>query len=302
MDAGHGAARGRFDVAFGAGDLTGEIERRASRAGAGARRAARGESMNVLRCITPRRSHSALAQARAACRRPLAARATSSAFENRRDCRPCLRAFSLRSCTTAYGVAPGARIAQTDGLERPEAQRVLAAIGHLFDRQAALEVRRRARLRSPWADGASSVRRSRTSCSVLLAVERNVEIVVAVALVVARLAVHLRFVDRIGRDDRRGRVVVVQARPPPAEAKQPRRCSRATPGPAAGRRRRRTGRSRGICATSSRCSAMRGSRGDARFDGRREALAVDGERAAGGNRRFARAPNDRPNRGARVLP
>ena len=51
-------------------------------------------------------------------------------------------ALSWRSCTTAWGRACVARIAQPHRLHRPEAQRVHAARRHHFDRQAGLEIGR----------------------------------------------------------------------------------------------------------------------------------------------------------------
>ncbi len=98
--------------------------------------------------------------------------------------------------------AAGARVAQPDRLERAEAQRVLAARGQLLDRQAALEVRHVAR-RGVGFEAFGLVLGQRAQvvdeAQVGLAVERDVEVVVAVALVVARLAVHRVQVERVER-------------------------------------------------------------------------------------------------------
>ena len=105
--------------------------------------------------------------------------------------------------------APRPRIDETDRLHGPEGERLATARGHHLDGQAALEVARlleRVRLdlltREQLVD----------EPLVLLARQRQVQVIVATALSVARLAEGDRLVDRVARHDRRDGVVEGQRR------------------------------------------------------------------------------------------
>ncbi len=107
---------------------------------------------------------------------------------------------------------PRPRIGEPNRFERTESQHVITAIRHLLDWKATLEV-------ADFLELFELVPRLRPQIvdelQIRISLERDVEIVVAFALVVARLTIHLGFVDRIRRDDRRRGVVVMQ--PPAAD-------------------------------------------------------------------------------------
>ena len=100
-----------------------------------------GAFTNVFRCTEPKRRNSASS-------RPGIIRKTRSCSAYFiRVWKPTrlyavAAASSGRSCTTAYGRRPGARIGQADRLHRAEGERLLAALGHHLAGQAALEVAR----------------------------------------------------------------------------------------------------------------------------------------------------------------
>jgi hypothetical protein len=201
-DAGDGAARCSLDVALGARDLAGEPRPlRSAQAQFAVEQAGRVDERvavhdavtEPLRVREPRQTSE-----RFALRRPRQARLKADQVEG--------AAGDGLFAQLHDGVGGHARhgVAQADGFHRPEAQHVVAAVGHLLDRQATLEVRRTAgggvglELLGLVARQFSQVAHEPR---VLLAVERNVEVVVAVAPLVARLAIHLRLVERVGRHD-----------------------------------------------------------------------------------------------------
>ncbi len=103
---------------------------------------------------------------------------------------------------------PGARVAQPDRLHRAPPQGVGAALRHDFDRQAALEIRRRL---FPFVEfGFLAGQQGSDERLVLRAVERAVDVIRPVAprpdLVVARLEPGLAEIDRVAVHDRRERV------------------------------------------------------------------------------------------------
>ena len=185
-DAGHRAASGRFDVAFGAGDLSREVQ-------------ARPRTQLQLRVEQTRRVDERVAVHHAQ-PQPLRVREPGQLAERlflRRPRQPRLKADQVEALPSTFFVAQlhdrvgrfaGARIAQADRFERTEAQRVLAA-RRPSPRSADSLRSKRVSLRNLWLVARSSVRRSAMQLRVLRSIERNVEIVVAVALFVARLAV-----------------------------------------------------------------------------------------------------------------
>ena len=105
-----------------------------------------------------------------------------------------------------YRIGPSSRpwIGEADGLHRTVAQGLGAARGHDFDRQATVEI---GRVLFPFVESdLIGGEKCGNEGVILVAVERTVEVVRAVALVVARLAPHFAFVDRLGIDDRRDRI------------------------------------------------------------------------------------------------
>ncbi len=173
--------------------------------------------MNVLRCITPKRSHSARSQSGKLSeglllRGPRQARLKADQViggSRRRSL--CAAERPRGACLPVRGSR------KPTGLSGPKRRVSSPRSAISFDRQASLEVGLRRRPRSLWGMALERAQVAQSS-RILLAVERNVEIVVAVAFLVTRLAIHLRLVDRFGRDDRRSGVVVVEPPSRPAWA------------------------------------------------------------------------------------
>ena len=107
----------------------------------------------------------------------------------------------------------GSRIGKAHRLHRTEARRLPAPPRHLLDRQASLEVGHLVEIVARVLIGSRERVDERL---VLVAGHRAVEVVVAVALPIAREGVDPLAVERVGRDDRRDGVVE-------------RECSRAKP-------------------------------------------------------------------------
>ena len=164
--------------------------------------------MKVLRWIWPRRTNSAFAN-------PGSMRKTrcwSGHFI--RDWKPTRLnwLFARFSCAELHDRpgAPAVGPAQADRLHRAVAERVDAAAGELLDRQAALEEQRASRSRGAAAPRPRAI--APVEGHVAVAVERRVEVVVAVALAVARRPEQLRDVERLAVDDGRDGVVEVEVR------------------------------------------------------------------------------------------
>ena len=83
-------------------------------------------------------------------------------------------ASSGRSCTTAYGRAPGARIGEAHRLHRSEGERPLAALGHDLDRAGSPRSSAPPRTRAPATF--SRARRSRDERAVACLVEGAVDV------------------------------------------------------------------------------------------------------------------------------
>ena len=96
------------------------------------------------------------------------------------------------------------RIGQPDRLHGAVGQRLDAALRHHLDRQAAFEI---GRIGFPFLENRLLALEDRRNKSfVLFAGQRAIDIIRAVALVVARLEPRLREIDRFLVDDRRDRV------------------------------------------------------------------------------------------------
>ena len=111
----------------------------------------------------------------------------------------------LAQLDDGVGAVAGALVGEADRLHRAVAQRVDATRRHHLDRQAALEIGRRA---LPFFEvGLVAVEQRLDERDVLLLAERAVDVVgVAAAgtlLVIARLEPRLVHVDRLAMDDRR---------------------------------------------------------------------------------------------------
>ena len=177
---------------------------------------------------------------------------------------------------------PGRGIRQAHRLHRPVPQRLAPALRHDLDRKTPLEVDPLLEV----VDGHGLAREQvGDELLVLLARQRAVPVVLALALAVARHRVHLREVERVGDDDRRDRVVEVEVLGPEELADRARRAPATSAGPSRGRR----ALGRGISRTSSRTISISGQRRDRLRDGAGEDVAVHRERVARRQRRRARA-------------
>ncbi len=104
----------------------------------------------------------------------------------------------------SIGPPAGARIAETHGLHRSEAQCVFAARRHHFDREAALEVGRGG---FPLLElGFFAGQQRGDEGAILRLVERAVDVIGAVAFVVTRLHPRHRHVDALAIHHRRNRI------------------------------------------------------------------------------------------------
>ena len=184
-------------------------------------------------------------------------------------------------------LAAGSRVVQADRLHRAEPQRLAAALRHLLDRQAALEVRHLVELVAVKLVGG---RQRVDERFVLFARQRRVEVVVAVALAPARLGVEHVVIERLGADDRRNRIVERQR--VAAEPRLDRRCERVG-GERPGRNDASPGKGRGLLALDP--DERMGT--DPRVHERRKHLAINRER---GTTRHARLVGQRQQQRAQV--
>ena len=216
------AHRARLDVALDAGEQAREPDARPRRAARSAGPSRDGASMYVLRWIEPKRRNSARRSAGIIWKIRCCSGYASRVWNPTR-----LYAVQVAVLGAQLDDRPrpvtGARVAQADRPHRPEPQRLRAALGHHLDRHAALEVarllevvrqdlaarvapRRRTPRTRPCSAGSSRSRRRRCRRPPR-ARPRHGGLVPAPA----RRAEREVPVDRVGRDDRRDRVVEVHA-------------------------------------------------------------------------------------------
>ena len=122
------------------------------------------------------------------------------------------RAIFLTQLHDRVGLATGLRIDEADRLHRPKAQCLEPALRHFLDRQAALEIGDLVKLMSHPRRVLIARDERRHERFVLALSERRVPVVVAAPFAVARRLEQPAVVERVGRDDRRDRVVERQRR------------------------------------------------------------------------------------------
>ena len=169
---------------------------------------------------------------------------------------------------------PGAGVRQSHGLHRPVGQDVPSPLRHHFDRQAAFEITRLFELVRFHLLAAEQLVHE---ALVLLARQRQVQVVRPLPLAVSRLLEGQRAIDRIAGDDRRDRIVEGELRRPHRLRHRPRQ---GFAGERAGGHHAQLGTRRELTHFAG-LHAHERLRGDARGQPAAEHHPIDGQRIAG---------------------